>query len=68
MTAADTPADRATQALREASNDALLTLMCQLTHRIHDADGMWPPPVAGDLRAQRGMVRAELLRRLGGES
>lgn len=62
-------------ALRETSTDALLTTFAALTHRIHAADkrALHGPErlaraadhTASDLRAQRDLVRAEVLRRTG---
>jgi hypothetical protein len=51
----------ATDALLTASDDCLLDAMLRLTHKVHaltedEAEG---------LRAQRDLVRAEVLRRMG---
>lgn len=70
-TTPEVPAELAT-----ASAGALLDAMVQLTHRIHvvagyEARGVDPvrdvTRLAG-LRKQRGMVRAEILRRIEGGS
>lgn len=49
--------------VRQASTETLLDTMCALTHRIHAAT---VKSAAADLRAQRQVVRDELLRRAGG--
>jgi hypothetical protein len=48
-------------ALRATSTDALLDSIIRLTHRIHEA----PAHHVTDLRAQRDLIRAEILRRTG---
>lgn len=60
----------AAQVLREMSTDGLLTSYAALTHRIHAAKDA--PVTCGragdwedDLRAQRDLIRAEILRRTG---
>lgn len=71
--------EQAQQALRATSADDLLTKFAQLTHRIHEAvaqcgSGNAHQPHryckglavgAPDLRAQRDLIRAEILRRAG---
>ena len=65
-----TPIDTAAKALRETSSDALLTTIEALTHRIHECKGSTRAGVCDGpctpLREQRAMVRAEVLRRIGG--
>lgn len=58
--------------LADASDEALLDAMVQLTHRIHVGEGrgsrhrpMTDAEVA-DLRTQRDLLRTEALRRMGG--
>jgi len=45
-----------------AEPEALLTAVEVLTHRIHEAH----PTQAAQLRTERDVVRAEILRRMGG--
>lgn len=61
-------------ALRETSTDALLTSFATLTHRIHNEQDHGAVSVEhaaakrahlADLRAQRDLIRAEVLRRTG---
>lgn len=73
-----TPIDVATPALREARPEVLLDAIVQLTHHIHgettSATAARRDAAIGymrlhegraeDLRAQRALVRAELLRRI----
>lgn len=63
-----TPLDPAATALRETSSDKLLTTIEALTHRIHECKGSTRAGVCDgpctSLREQRGMVRAEVLRRI----
>lgn len=51
------------QVLAEASSEALLDSVVRLTHAIH---GVTSPVRKDQLRVQRGLVRAELLRRIAG--
>lgn len=59
--------------LSTASAEALLDAMVALTHKIHTLtvyenrgiDATYEDVRLSDLREQRGMVRAELLRRIG---
>jgi len=55
------PINEATKALLASSSEVLLDAVVQLTHRIHATT---IPERAEELRWQRAMVRAELLRRL----
>lgn len=66
--------DPAVTALRETSTEGLLTAIESFTHRIHSAETAaadYPntaarhEATARDLRAQRRLVRAEILRRAG---
>lgn len=50
--------------LRATSTGALLDTLIQLTHRIHESPFRNPEHTA-DLRAQRDLIRAEILRRTG---
>ena len=63
-------------ALRDASTDALLRAYAALTHQIHAAEDEAGDYIAGpvqdecraraaDLREQRGLIHAEVLRRTG---
>jgi len=59
-----TPLDPAARVLQEASSEALLDTIVRLTHRIHGLRGTRYTDRANELRAQRAMVRAEVLRRI----
>lgn len=52
----------AAAALERTSTDSLLTAYAALTHRIHETPH---GPAQQDLRAQRDLIRAEVLRRTG---
>jgi hypothetical protein len=60
--------------LSAAAPEALLTAIEILTHRVHEAttttranaDASWAVQTERDLRAQRDLVRGEILRRMGG--
>jgi hypothetical protein len=63
-----TPINDAARALMDTSTVGLLDALVQLTHQVH---GLTDRSVttrtrATELRAQRDMVRAEILRRAGG--
>lgn len=66
-TATGTPAE---VRLRATTNEGLLTAYAALTHRIHECRGDWHPMLARcsgpctDLRAQRDLVHAEIIRRM----
>lgn len=56
----------AASALRATSTDGLLMTFATLTHRIHAHETAHPEyPFADGLRAQRDLIRAEILRRTG---
>lgn len=69
MATSVTPMNQATKALLESSSEALLDAIVQLTHRIHGLTSTGATQVAmaraHDLRWQRDMLRAEVLRRIG---
>jgi len=58
-----TPITTPEQVLTAASSEELLDKIVILTHKIH---GVGPGARAIDLRIQRDMLRAEVLRRIGG--
>jgi S-adenosylmethionine:diacylglycerol 3-amino-3-carboxypropyl transferase len=51
----------AEEVLSHTSNEALLRTFAALTHRLHGVEGLM---MERDLRAQRDMVQAEILRRM----
>lgn len=55
----------AASALRTTSTDGLLTSFAALTHRIHAAEQERRPIAERDFRAQRDLIRAEILHRTG---
>lgn len=63
-----TPLDTAQRALRDASSEALLDTIVRLTHTIHGIHPHGPDSKRrlADLREQRALVRAEVLRRIPG--
>lgn len=73
----DTLTTEAAEALAATSNEDLLRTFAQLTHRIHEVaprlrsrdDRMAGAAVGAthSLRAQRDLIEAELLRRMGGQ-
>jgi hypothetical protein len=61
-----TPLDPANKALHESSSEALLDAIVQLTHRIHGLTDAGQTARVQELRVQRGLLRGEVLRRMGG--
>jgi len=64
-----TPITTPAQVLAAASSEELLDKIVILTHKIH---GLTDPSPAGkaraaELREQRALIRAEVLRRIGGD-
>lgn len=57
------PITTAARVVEEASNEALLDVIVRLTHRIHRTTDVQR---ADELRVQRAIARAEVLRRMGG--
>jgi hypothetical protein len=50
--------DGVAEVLSRTSNEALLRTFAALTHRLHETNSL-------DVRAQRDIVEAEILRRMG---
>ena len=59
----------ATEAVAKASNTTLVKALLSMTHRIHanDTARVAEPERSLQLRAQRDIVEAEVLRRMGGQ-
>lgn len=56
--------DEARDALRVTSDEGLLSAFARLTHRIHQATRQRDKDLEQDLRAQRDLVKGEILRRM----
>lgn len=65
MSAANLAERQAQRALEQTSAEALLQTYAALTHRIHAAEAVEGGGLVSEVRLQRDMVRAEILRRMG---